>query len=100
MDTTTSNTPGFKLSALHHHVDREQETNFGFWLFLMSDAIIFGVIFATYAAMLGGKAGGPGPKQLFDISSVGGADRRAAAEQLHLRHGLAVAEVQHGGARC
>ena len=71
MSASTSNNPGFRLGTEpHHHVDREQEVNFGFWLFLMSDAIIFGVIFATYAAMLGGTAGGPGPKQLFDLSSV------------------------------
>jgi cytochrome o ubiquinol oxidase subunit 3 len=62
--------PGFTFHPTHHHVEREHEVNFGFWLFLMSDAIIFGVIFATYAIMVRSTAGGPGPKQLYDIHSV------------------------------
>ena len=68
--TSTSDSPGIRLRATHHHVNREDEVNFGFWLFLMSDAIIFGVIFATYASMVHATAGGPGPKQLFDLNSV------------------------------
>jgi cytochrome o ubiquinol oxidase subunit 3 len=43
---------------------------FGFWVFLMSDAIIFGVMFATYAVMLRSNAGAPGPHQVFDIRSA------------------------------
>ncbi|HTW27744.1 MAG TPA: cytochrome c oxidase subunit 3 [Acetobacteraceae bacterium] len=70
MNGDTLDNPGFRLSAIHHHVDREDEVRFGFWVFLMSDAIIFGLIFATYATMIGATAGGPGPKKLFDIGSV------------------------------
>ncbi len=36
----------------------------------MSDAIIFGVLFATYAASIHSTAGGPGPSELFDIKSA------------------------------
>jgi cytochrome o ubiquinol oxidase subunit 3 len=32
---------------------------FGFWVFLMSDAVIFALLFATYGSMLGATAGGP-----------------------------------------
>jgi cytochrome o ubiquinol oxidase subunit III len=62
--------PGFSLRASYHHINREDEVMFGFWVFLMSDAIIFGLIFATYATMVAATAGGPGPKRLFDIGSV------------------------------
>jgi cytochrome o ubiquinol oxidase subunit III len=62
--------PGIRLRATDQHVNREDEVNFGFWVFLMSDAIIFGLMFATYATMVRATAGGPGPKQLFDIGSV------------------------------
>lgn len=70
MSGHTLENPGFRLRASYHHVNREDEVNFGFWLFLMSDAIIFGLLFATYATMVRATAGGPGPKQMFDIGSV------------------------------
>jgi cytochrome o ubiquinol oxidase subunit III len=70
MTEDTLDNPGIRLCATYHHVGREDEVNFGFWVFLMSDAIIFGLIFATYTTMVRATAGGPGPKQLFDIGSV------------------------------
>lgn len=67
---TLGSNPGYRLRATHHHVNREDEINFGFWVFLMSDAIIFGLVFATYESMTRATAGGPGPKQLYDLGSV------------------------------
>ncbi|MDN5787245.1 hypothetical protein [Pseudorhodobacter sp.] len=46
------------------------ETLFGFWVFMMSDAILFGLLFTTYATMIHSTAGGPGQRELFDISSA------------------------------
>ena len=43
-----------------------EEVVFGFWVFLMSDMVLFALLFATYGTMLGSFAGGPGPHQLFD----------------------------------
>jgi len=40
---------------------------FGFWIYLMSDLIIFAVLFATFAVVSQNFAGGPGPKQLFEV---------------------------------
>ena len=34
---------------------------FGFWVFLMSDAVVFALLFATYGVMLSATAGGPTP---------------------------------------
>ena len=70
MSEHTVENPGFRLRATYHHVDRGDELNFGFWVFLMSDAIVFGLMFATYAIMRHATAGGPGPKQLYDIKNV------------------------------
>lgn len=70
MSEKTLDKAGIRLRATYHHVNREDEVNFGFWVFLMSDAIIFGLIFSIYATMVHATAGGPGPKQLFDIKSV------------------------------
>ena len=42
-------------------------TMLGFWIYLMSDCLIFSMLFATYAVLGGNYAGGPGPKDLFDL---------------------------------
>jgi cytochrome o ubiquinol oxidase subunit III len=43
---------------------------FGFWLFLLSDVIMFSALFAAYAVLSGATAGGPGGAELFDKSRV------------------------------
>jgi cytochrome o ubiquinol oxidase subunit 3 len=40
----------------------------GFWLYLMSDAILFALLFATYVTMRHNLAGGPDGQALFDLS--------------------------------
>jgi cytochrome o ubiquinol oxidase subunit 3 len=42
----------------------------GFWLYLMSDAIIFSLLFATYAVMAGNIADGPSGKALFSLPNA------------------------------
>ena len=44
--------------------------SFGFWLYLMTDCILFAVLFATYAVLHQNTAGGPSGKDLFDIPYV------------------------------
>jgi len=43
---------------------------FGFWLFLLSDIIIFAALFAAYAVLSGETAGGPSAAELFDKRHV------------------------------
>ncbi len=65
--------PGLNLGPHHGEAHDQAETLvFGFWVFLMSDLIIFGLMFATYVTMANpvGLAGGPGPNEAFDITSV------------------------------
>jgi cytochrome o ubiquinol oxidase subunit 3 len=38
---------------------------FGFWIFLISDIVMFSCFFATYAVLQGATAGGPKPYDLF-----------------------------------
>jgi cytochrome o ubiquinol oxidase subunit 3 len=52
------------------HHDIEQMRSFGFWIFLMTDCILFGTLFATYIVLHGGTNGGPGPKELFEMNGV------------------------------
>lgn len=45
-------------------------SGFGFWLFLLSDVILFAALFATYSVLSGSTAGGPTGAQLFDEKHV------------------------------
>jgi len=43
---------------------------YGFWIFLLSDFVIFSCFFASYAVLQGQTDGGPGPKQIVDLQRV------------------------------
>ncbi len=43
---------------------------YGFWIFLLSDIIMFSAFFASYAVLSGATAGGPTGRQLFDLPNV------------------------------
>lgn len=71
MTRTAMRHPGLNLGPAHADAeDTREEMIFGFWVFMMSDFVIFGLLFATYVVMLGGTAGGPGPHELFEMKSV------------------------------
>ncbi|MGO8914975.1 MAG: cytochrome o ubiquinol oxidase subunit III [Stellaceae bacterium] len=44
---------------------------YGFWVFLLSDIIMFSAFFATYAVLVGQTAGGPSGRDLFNLPNVG-----------------------------
>lgn len=63
--------PGLNIARAHHRThSAARSTIFGFWVFLMSDAILFGVVFVTYVVHVHTRAAGPGPKDFYDIGSV------------------------------
>jgi cytochrome o ubiquinol oxidase subunit 3 len=43
---------------------------YGFWLFVLSDIVLFSTLFATYASLAHATDGGPGAAQLFDRTNV------------------------------
>jgi cytochrome o ubiquinol oxidase subunit 3 len=45
-------------------------TGYGFWIFLLSDIIMFSAFFATYAVLVGATAGGPSGRNLFELRNV------------------------------
>jgi cytochrome o ubiquinol oxidase subunit I len=45
-------------------------TGYGFWIFLLSDFILFSGFYASYAVLSHATAGGPGPQQLFHLPTV------------------------------
>src|SRR6202042_646188 len=45
-------------------------TGYGFWIFLLSDMVMFSCFFAAYAVLLGQTAGGPTGAELFNLKNV------------------------------
>ena len=43
---------------------------FGFWIFLLSDVVMFSAFFATYTVLVGQTAGGPNGAELFDLRNT------------------------------
>ncbi|CAG7636840.1 cytochrome o ubiquinol oxidase subunit III [Paenibacillus allorhizosphaerae] len=54
----------------HDHHDHESIKTFGFWLFLITDCILFGTLFATYVVLHGNTNGGPTPHELFKMPGI------------------------------
>nr|WP_245656451.1 cytochrome o ubiquinol oxidase subunit III [Novosphingobium naphthalenivorans] len=53
----------------HHHPEGAS-TMLGFWIYLMSDCLIFAMLFAAYGVLGGNYAAGPSPKDLFELPLV------------------------------
>lgn len=49
----------------------EGSTMLGFWLYLMSDSLIFAVLFATFGVLSHRYAAGPSPADLFELPLIG-----------------------------
>jgi cytochrome o ubiquinol oxidase subunit 3 len=43
---------------------------YGFWVFLLSDIVMFSAFFATYAVLAGNTNGGPSGRDIFDLRNV------------------------------
>lgn len=67
--TNASETPVFYEIDEHPHPEGHS-TALGFWVYLMSDCLIFAVLFATFGVLGGNYAAGPGPRDLFDLPLV------------------------------
>ncbi|MCA9333193.1 cytochrome o ubiquinol oxidase subunit III [Candidatus Saccharibacteria bacterium] len=49
---------------------REEKTTFGFWVYLMTDCMLFAGLFATYAVLRNNTYGGPSGFELFNQKFV------------------------------
>ena len=50
--------------------NNNDKTIFGFWIYLMTDLVMFAALFATYAVLHGNTFGGPGPTDLFSLPNA------------------------------
>ncbi len=82
--------PVFYDDGTHHP---EHGTLLGFWLYLMSDCLIFAVLFAVYAVLGRNYAGGPTGAELFDLPLV--AANTAMLLLSSITYGLAMIAMQH-----
>jgi cytochrome o ubiquinol oxidase subunit III len=55
---------------LAHHKENYDKTVYGFWVYLMTDCILFGMLFATFAVLRTSTYGGPSGKDLFSLPFV------------------------------
>lgn len=54
-----------KKTVEHHN--SSDKTLFGFWVYLMTDLVMFAALFATYAVLHTSTFGGPSGRELFDL---------------------------------
>lgn len=54
----------------HDHHDYAGDTIFGFWIYILSDCLLFGTLFAVYAVYSNSFAGLIEPKELFNLTFV------------------------------
>jgi cytochrome o ubiquinol oxidase subunit 3 len=59
---------GSRYHVTEHHP--QNSTLLGFWIYLMSDCLVFACLFATYAVLGRSYAGGPSGAELFDLPLV------------------------------
>jgi cytochrome o ubiquinol oxidase subunit 3 len=60
----------FHLAEDDHGHGESSPVLLGFWIYLMSDALIFAALFATYGVLSTSYAGGPAPRDIFELELV------------------------------
>ena len=70
VDVATEEMPSGIALSERGPAPRRVVAGFGFWLFLLSDIIIFAALFAAYAVLCGETNGGPSGIDLFDKRHV------------------------------
>lgn len=58
------------VAASHDHALAAQAAEFGFWLYIMSDCVLFASLFAGFAVLNASYAGGPTAQELFHLPYV------------------------------
>jgi cytochrome o ubiquinol oxidase subunit 3 len=88
---TANGAPIFYDNGDHHP---QQGTLLGFWLYLMSDCLLFALLFAGYAVLGRSYAAGPSGADLFDLPLV--AVNTALLLLSSITYGFAMIGMQHG----
>ncbi len=92
--TAPDDSSRFYLAHEHHP---ENGTLLGFWLYLMSDCLVFACLFAMYGVLGRSYAGGPTGAELFDLPLV--AVNTSLLLLSSITYGFAMLEMQKGRLR-
>jgi len=95
LQITPDGAPVFYDLDEHDHPEGGS-TMLGFWIYLMSDCLIFAILFAVYGVVGGNYAAGPAPKDLFDLPLV--AVNTTMLLLSSITYGFAMLEMQRGRA--
>lgn len=55
---------------MHNEQALTEKYTFGFWVYIMTDCVLFASLFATYAVLRNNTFGGPGGAELFNLPNV------------------------------
>lgn len=70
MSTHTLHQASIHAADEHGSHDHGSTKVLGLWVYLMSDCILFGSLFASYVVLSGAYAGGPTQKEIFELPFV------------------------------
>jgi cytochrome o ubiquinol oxidase subunit 3 len=59
-----------QVERLNEELDATNKTIFGFWVYLMTDCVLFASLFATFAVLHNNTFGGPSGRELFSLNFV------------------------------
>ena|SRR5665213_3471469 len=55
---------------LHEQLEEDSKTLLGFWIYIMTDCVLFASLFAAFAVLRHSTFGGPGGQELFSLPFV------------------------------
>lgn len=70
INTSLTGSKAGVTKPLGHMAELLDKTSFGFWVYLMTDLVLFASLFATYAVLHTHIAGGPGAAEIFKLPDV------------------------------
>lgn len=62
--------PNADTSTPDPHQDVYSKTTLGFWMYLMTDCLLFATLFATYAVLRNSTFGGPTTHEIYNLSTA------------------------------
>ena len=96
-EASKENIPTFHLAQDDHDDGSGSPTILGFWIYLMSDALLFAALFATFGVLSTSYAGGPTPREIFELPLV--ALNTAILLVSSITYGFAMLALERGSVR-
>ncbi|MGF7229362.1 MAG: cytochrome o ubiquinol oxidase subunit III [Candidatus Saccharibacteria bacterium] len=58
------------LTSAEQHRENNNKTMFGFWVYIMTDCVLFATLFATFVVLRPNTFGGPSGRDIFNLPNV------------------------------